>query len=250
MISVVVPVKNEPPEAALRFARFSSLPDCELLVVQAGGNPAATSAWSAAGARFIPGNGSRGACLARAVSESRGQILFFLHADSRPPPDALELIQATIGRGAAAGAFSLAYEDADLGMRWIAAWANLRSRLLRLPFGDQGIFCRRDVYESAGGFRDMPVCEDVDLVRRLRDAGRFVVRPEVTTTSARRYHESGALRQVLRVWTVLGGYFLGVAPERLGRWYDGNTSPSPSKKSEPGCSPYPEGRKSGVSSER
>ena len=67
----------------------------------------------------------------------------------------------------------------------------------------------------------MAVCEDVDLVRRLRRTGRFVVRPEVVTTSPRRYRDRGVVRQVLRVWIVLGGYFLGVSPKRLGRLYYG-----------------------------
>ncbi len=223
MISVIVPIKNEPPEAAPPLARFSNAPDCELLVVDGAGDSPAGRAFHSAGARLIQGEGSRGACLARAVSEARGEIFFFLHADSRPPKDALDVICGTIAQGAAAGAFSLGYQDASLRMRWIAAWANLRSRLLRLPFGDQGIFCRRDAYEAAGGFRDMPVCDDIDFVRRLRRTGRFIVRPEITTTSARRYQERGALAQVLRVWAVLGGYFLGVSPQRLGRWYYGKT---------------------------
>jgi hypothetical protein len=203
MISVIVPIKDEPPGAAASFERFASMPGAELIVVDAR-------------------EGTRGACLARAACEARGSVFFFVHADSTPPENALDLIREEVTRGAAAGAFSLAYEDADPPMRWIAWWANLRSRLLRLPYGDQGIFCRRDAYEAAGGFRPLPICDDLDLVRRLRGAGRFVIRPEVTVTSARRYRARGPLRQVLRVWKVVGGYFLGVSPERLERWYYGS----------------------------
>jgi hypothetical protein len=118
-----------------------------------------------------------------------------------------------------------------VGVCWVSAWANVRSRFLRLPFGDQGIFCRREAYQSAGGFRDMAVCDDLDLVRRLRRTGRFVVRPELVTASARRYRDRGVLRQVLRVWVVLGGYFLGVSSERLGRVYYGGL-PKPRRKPE------------------
>lgn len=201
MISVIVPIKNEPADAAAPFARFDSPPDSELLLA-------------------IDDGRSRGDRLARAAERARGDILFFVHADSRPPEDALTVIRRAIAGGAAAGAFSLAYATPTAALRRIAWWANLRSRLLRLPFGDQGIFCRRDVYEAAGGFRDLPVCDDLDLVRRLRRTGTFVIRPEVTVTSARRYSERGALRQVLRVWRVVAGYFLGVRPERLARWYE------------------------------
>ena len=200
MISVIVPVANEPPESIAFWERFARLPEAELLIAR-------------------DTHARRGRVLAQAAERAKGEILFFCHADSRPPADALAIVREAIAAGAAAGAFSLAYEDADGRMRWIAWWANLRSRWLRLPFGDQGIFCRRDAYERAGGFRDLAVCDDLDLVRRLRRAGPFVIRPELVVTSSRAYRRNGILRQVLRVWTVATGYFLGVSPARLQRWY-------------------------------
>jgi rSAM/selenodomain-associated transferase 2 len=221
LISVIVPIRDEPPGAAGAFARFASPPESELLVADGGADRQAREAFRAAGARVITSPGSRGARLAAAAASARGEVLFFLHADSRPPQEALALIRQSLDGGAEAGASSLAYEGADLAMRWIAWWANRRSRLGRMPFGDQGIFCRRAAYERAGGFRDLPICDDVDLVRRLRRAGRFVVRREKTVTSPRRYREVGALRQVLRTWRVLIGYYAGASPEALTRWYEG-----------------------------
>src|SRR5262249_40782143 len=172
------------------------------------------------------GRGSRGARLSEAVDRARGDVFFFVHADSRPPEQALELIRNAIDGGAAAGAFSLRYAPEDAGMRWIAWWANRRARLLGIVFGDQGFFCPRDAYLAAGGVRDMPICEDLDLVRRLRRVGRFVVLSEATATSPRRYRERGALRQMLRVWTVLAGYYAGVEPARLAEWYGRGTTDS------------------------
>jgi rSAM/selenodomain-associated transferase 2 len=221
MISVIIPVKSEGPEVVGAFSQFCRPPEVELVVADGGVGEPVRKGLLAAGARVLSGNGSRGSRLARASEEAGGDILFFLHADSRPPEDALPIIRGTIGRGAAAGAFSLAYESSDRTMRWIAWWANQRSRLARLPFGDQGIFCRRDAYEESGGFRDLPLCDDLDLVLRLRKAGPFVVRREKTITSPRRYRESGALRQVIRNWRVMAGYFAGVPPETLSRWYEG-----------------------------
>lgn len=221
MISVIVPIKNEPPETARGFARFADArEESELLVADGGGDERTREAFREAGARVLSLPGTRGARLAEAAAAAQGDVLFFLHADSRPPDDALVLIARSLGRGAEAGAFSLAYEGADRRMRWIAWWANRRSRL-GMPFGDQGIFCRRRAYERAGGFRDLPICDDLDLVRRLRRAGPFVVLPEKTVTSPRRYREVGALRQVLRTWRVLLGYYAGVSPETLTRWYEG-----------------------------
>ena len=201
MISLIVPMRDEPPEAASHLAAMAREEGAELIVAD--------------------GGGCRGERLSAAARRAKGDVLFFVHADSRPPARALSLIRDTLDAGASAGAFSLAYDGGGAGMRWIAWWANLRARRLGLPFGDQGIFCRRDAYERAGGFRALPVCDDVDLVRRLRREGPFVVRPEATVTSPRRYVERGRAAQVLRSWKVLAGYYAGVAPETLGRWYYG-----------------------------
>jgi rSAM/selenodomain-associated transferase 2 len=220
-VSMIVPIKNETPDVVAALTDLARHGFCELIIVDSGRSPVVESAAEPLRIQRIAGTGSRGACLARAVSEANGDVFFFLPADSRPPENAVDLIRESLALGASSGSFSLEYADANLRMRWVAAWANLRSRILRLPFGDQGIFCRREAYQSAGGFRDMAVCEDIDLIRRLRRTGRFVVRPEVTTTSARRYQDRGVFRQVARVWIVLGGYFLGVSPERLGRLYYG-----------------------------
>ena len=184
MISVVVPVRGEGAEVAADFSRFCHPPDVELVIAPDGD-------------------------------------LGRLHADSRPPDDALAIIRRAVEEGADGGAFSLAYEGSQAAMRWIAWWANARSRLARLPYGDQGIFCRREAYLRSGGFRDLPLCDDLDFVLRLRKVGRFVIRPEKTVTSPRRYRESGALRQMLRNWRVAAGYFAGVPPETLRRWYEG-----------------------------
>jgi len=220
VISVVVPIQSEGPEIESVLDRFCLGPaEAELLIADTGARPETLAALREIGARVLPPLGTRGAALARAALEARGKILFFLHADSRPPEDALALIAQTIAEGADAGAFSLGYDPASPAMRWIAWWANLRSRFAKLPFGDQGIFCRRDVYERAGGFRDLPICDDLDLVVRLRKTGRFVIRPEKTITSPRRYVEIGVARQVFRNWKVIAGYFAGVSPETLTRWY-------------------------------
>lgn len=221
MISVIVPVRGEAPETAARFGWIASDRDAELIVADGGGDPATAEAFRAIGARVVCGSGSRGARLDEAAKAARGEAFLFLHSDSRPADGALDALRASLARGSAAGAFSLGYEDAGLALRWIAAWANLRSRWLKMPFGDQGIFCRRDVYERSGGFHDLAVCDDLDLVLRLRKAGRFEILPEKTRTSARRYRSRGALAQVLVNWRVQAGYFAGASPETLERWYNG-----------------------------
>jgi hypothetical protein len=220
LISLIIPIRGEAPGAADRFRRFLIPGETEILIANRADCPETASAFEAIGARIVGGEGSRGLRLDRAARQTRGETLFFVHSDSCPPDNALFLIAGALAAGAAAGAFSLAYEDATPSLSWIAWWANLRSRRLGLPFGDQSLFCRRDAYEESGGFRDLPVCDDVDIVRRLKRVGRLVILPEKSVTSPRRYRENGSLRQVLRNWRVLAGYFAGVAPEKLERWYN------------------------------
>ena len=223
-VSVIVPLKDEPADVGAALARWwedRGPTDAELLAADLG--CPATEALRRAGARIVhaPAGSTRGARLALAVREARADTLFFVHADCRPPRRAFELLGAALDAGASGGAFSLAYAESDRTLAWIAAMANLRSRWLRLPFGDQGLFCTRSAYEAAGGFRDLPICDDLDLVRRLKRAGRFVVLPEPMTASPRAYRLGNPWRQTLRVWRVLAGYYLGVDASRLVRWYRG-----------------------------
>jgi rSAM/selenodomain-associated transferase 2 len=223
LISLIIPIRGEAPEVAGRFRRFSIAGETEILIADRGDCPETTRAFEGLGARIVSGPGSRGMRLDRAARQAGGDVLFFVHSDSRPPENALSAIAETLGTGAVAGAFSLAYESETPALAWIAWWANLRSRRLGLPFGDQGLFCRREAYAACGGFRDLAVCDDVDIVRRLKRVGRLSVRPEKTVTSPRRYEQAGAVRQVLRNWRILAGYFAGVSPEKLERWYRGKT---------------------------
>jgi len=219
-ISVIVPIRSEDANIAERLGSLLRSGEAELIVVSREPHPPAEEAFRRLRGRVLHAEGSRGLRLDRGARSATGEILFFLHADSQPPENALDLIRRCIQEGAAAGAFSLSYEGAGPALLWIAFWANVRSRLLRLPFGDQGLFCRRESYERAGGFHNLPICDDLDLVRRLKRCGSFAILPEPMVTSPRRYRERGALRQVLTNWKVLAGYYLGVSPERLARWYN------------------------------
>lgn len=219
-ISILVPIRRELP-SVVENVRGVSLDDAELIVADAGDSPETAAAYAALGARVLSAPGSRGARLRQAAASARGDVLLFLHADSRPPENALALIREAVTRGAAAGAFSLAFEGGGRPLAAIAAWANARSRWWSLPFGDQGIFCRRDVYESSGGFADLAVCDDMDLVRRLRRPGPFRILPEKTRTSPRRYLENGVLRQGARNLAVQLGYLAGLPRKTLERWYAG-----------------------------
>jgi rSAM/selenodomain-associated transferase 2 len=218
VISVIIPTHGEPAGAAARLADLRAN-GFEVVVVDGGSTQETLRAFELAATRLLrrPGR-SRGARQDEGARASNGEILLFLHADSALPPEPREILEDAVRRGATAGCFRLAYERPTLALRWIAYWANLRTRLFRLPFGDQGIFCTRAVYDQSGGFRDLPICDDLNFILRLRKDPRFRVLRAACVTSPRRYSGRPA-RQVLKTWLILLGYFAGVPPGQLDRWY-------------------------------
>ena len=152
--------------------------------------------------------------------QSRGNILLFLHADTQLPPAYDHLIhQALRNPGVVFGAFYLSIHPSSPVLDLIAAMANLRSRFLRLPYGDQALFVRRTAYFQVGGFQDWPVMEDVDLVRRLNREGGFKLAQGYVRTSARRWQKKKLVRTTLRNWSRMIRYYLGVSPHILSHHY-------------------------------
>ncbi|KAF6001250.1 hypothetical protein F1559_001833 [Cyanidiococcus yangmingshanensis] len=176
---------------------------------------------------------------------ARGDVLLFLHADTTPPnayPDIIARVLCLercqdLRRDPglqcipAVGAFSLQFAERSWKLRLVAWGANMRSRLLHMPYGDQGMFLRRDVFDALGGFPpDWPLLEDVSLVRRAHQRfgwpGAVSLAPEAAQTSARRYQQMGVLRTVLLNQCILLGHALGISVETLARWYRSSRSRS------------------------
>lgn len=152
---------------------------------------------------------------------AKGEILLFLHADTRIPPDGLKEIKKGLADGrCVAGAFDLGIDAPRWVYRLIERFASARSRITRVPFGDQAIFARRDYFSAHGGFPDLPLMEDVRFMSRIRARGdRIVILRERTKTSPRRWEKNGVLLYTLKNWYIQVLYLLGVAPERLARFY-------------------------------
>jgi len=152
------------------------------------------------------------------AAAAAGTWLLFLHADSILPAGWFEAI-AQLDDDVAGGWFRFALDDAAWQARVIERLTAWRVKSLRLPYGDQGIFVRREVFVELGGFPDFPLMEDVAFVRRLVRAGPVVEVPLAIRTSARRWRRDGWFRRSTKNLALVGLYFLGVAPERLARWY-------------------------------
>jgi len=150
-----------------------------------------------------------------------GDVLLFLHADTMLPENALASIAGVIETGRhVGGAFDLGIESERMVFRLIERAASLRSRLTRIPYGDQAIFIRRDYFAEMNGFREIPIMEDMDIMRRIKKRGDAIhIIPARVKTSARRWEKEGILSCTLRNWMMAGLYLLGISPERLCRFY-------------------------------
>lgn len=163
----------------------------------------------------------RGSQMNAGAREATGDILIFLHADTRLPDDALRLITAALDdKVVSAGAFDLGIDSGRIAFRIIEKMASWRSRLTRVPYGDQAIFIRAAYFKLLGGFRSIPVMEEVDLMRRIkRRNDRVTILRERVWTSPRRWEAEGLIFCTLRNWLLITLYLLGMKPETLARFY-------------------------------
>jgi rSAM/selenodomain-associated transferase 2 len=148
-----------------------------------------------------------------------GDVLLFLHADSCLPPHALaNLEQVMADPQIPGGTFMLRFDHPQWLLRLIAFFSRFRFRYFH--YGDQGIFVRRAIFEHLGGFKEIPILEDFDFLRRLRTRGRVALINLPITTSARRFLENGILRHQLLNIALVSLYLLGAKPQALFRWYE------------------------------
>jgi rSAM/selenodomain-associated transferase 2 len=222
--SIIIPVLNEEARIAETIDHIRSLADGKAAeIIIADGDPAGGTlrAIPDGACRKLLSEPGRGRQLNRGAGAASGEVLIFLHADTKLPPGALISIGETLrDRRLAGGAFDLAIDSPRRAFRLIERVASLRTRLTRVPYGDQAIFLRRDWFRSLGGYREIPIMEDVDLMRRLkRSGGRIAILPERVVTSARRWEQEGIFTTTLRNWSLVTLFLLGVDAGRLARWY-------------------------------
>lgn len=218
MISVIVPVLNE--AATIRPALSELLAqagDFEVIVVDGGSNDGTwETAGQVAGVRCIRSGKGRGRQMNAGAAQARGELLLFLHADTRLPPGAFEAIERARKAGVQAGAFTHRFGADDWRLRLISAGHNMKCRLNRIYYGDHGIFVAGDVFERAGGFPEVPILEDVIFCERLRKLARGRLLPEVATTDARRFLRHGVWRSTARALLILARHRLGLPPNGRG----------------------------------
>jgi rSAM/selenodomain-associated transferase 2 len=164
-----------------------------------------------------PGRASQQNAGARAA---QGSTLLFLHADTKLPKGfAAQVSNALAQPGIVAGAFRFAIDATGRRFRFLEHCANWRAAWLGLPYGDQALFLPAARFQAMGGFKEIALLEDVDLVRRLRKMGRIALLASPACTSARRWQRLGLVRTTVMNQMILLGFFCRLSPERLARWY-------------------------------
>jgi rSAM/selenodomain-associated transferase 2 len=217
-VSIVIPVLADAEAAERLIDQIDADGAVEVIVVDGAADPSLDRLGSRPMVRLLRAPRGRARQMNAGAAAAAGEWLLFLHADSRLPPNWISHLRQV--RGGAIGAwFRFALDDAAWQARVIERGVAWRVRLFRLPYGDQGLFVRTSTFHALGGFRDLPLMEDVELVRRLTRAGRLVELPLPLLTSARRWRRDGWFRRSAGNLTILGCYLAGVSPVRLARWY-------------------------------
>jgi len=220
-ISVIVPTLNEEDFIERAIGQLG-LPSSGLeVIVSDGGSSDKTAALARGlGAKVIVTAPGRGGQMDRGAELATGKALLFLHADTILPRGWQADINKTLDqRGVAAGSFTLKIGAPGLWFRVVDFVARRRARRLGLIFGDQAIFVKKDIFDSIGGFRGLPLMEDVDCVKRLRRVGAVVILEKSVITSPRRWTTGGRLKNTLKNWFFLLLYRAGFPSETLYKWY-------------------------------
>lgn len=223
-LTVIIPTLNAGSRLDATLASIDEARETlaiDVVVVDGGSSDDTVARAESAGARVIQAPKGRGVQLSAGAKEATGRWLLFLHADTTLEPFWSTTVTSFMrgkGNGLKAAYFTFALDDASSAARRIEGLANWRARRLGLPYGDQGLLMSRTMYNSLVGYLDLPIMEDVDMVRRI-GRHKLVELPATATTSAERYRRDGYWWRPIKNLSLLTLYFMGVAPKRLARMY-------------------------------
>jgi rSAM/selenodomain-associated transferase 2 len=226
MIGVVIPTLNEAemlPALLDDLRKLATVLPLDVVVVDGGSSDGTPARAAAGGARVLQAPRGRARQLNRGARVARGDWLLFLHADCRLGEGALTALRAALepSAGVQAAVFRFAIDLPRFWRRFIETGQALREALSGMAYGDQGLLIRRELFQSVGGYPDLPLMEDVAMIRMVRRRTRVTRLPAPLLTSGRRYRRGGVLRTWLKHTALISLYLLGASPARLTRWRKG-----------------------------
>jgi len=221
-LSIIIPVLNEGEGLAATLDVLADLRalGTEVIVVDGGSRDATIQRARPRADRVILAPRGRALQMNAGAEKASGDVLLFLHADTRLPADADHLVLRGLERsGRAWGRFDVKIEGQSSLLRVIAWHMNVRSRLTGIATGDQAIFARRAAFQAAGGFPAIPLMEDVALCKRLKRVSRPLCLHDCVATSGRRWEKNGVLSTMVLMWRLRLAYFFGADPKKLAQRY-------------------------------
>lgn len=226
-VSVVIPTLNEAPYLPLTLKNVAASEPTEIIVADGGSHDDTLRIAQSYAATVVSSPPNRARQMNAGAADARCETLLFLHADTLLPANYRAAVLTALRQpDIVGGAFRFRITEPVPGRRLVESSTNLRSRFLRMPYGDQALFVRRWAFDDLGGFPELPIMEDYEFVRRLRRLGRLALLNEAVLTSARRWQRLGVLRTTLINKVVIVGYHCGVPPATLAALYRGR-SPRP-----------------------
>lgn len=220
-LSLIIPVFNEQKIVENYLSKIQIHSPVEIIIVDGQSNDQTVALCQHFPVKVVisPQKG-RGNQLNFGASIATGDMLCFLHLDSQLPPDYLSLIENQLSLPMAiAGAFSLGIDASGWAFRVLERLVNWRSRLCSLPYGDQALFLKVETFREIGGFANLPIMEDYELVQRLKKRGKIQIASAKVLTSSRRWQKLGIIKTTLINQIMILGYYLKINPHTLARWY-------------------------------
>jgi rSAM/selenodomain-associated transferase 2 len=219
-ISVIMPVLNEEKAIGRTLTAVMALRPHEIIVVDGGSSDRTREIGAQSGAKVLITGRGRARQMNHGALEATGDVLLFLHADTRLPASGSRDIATALSEPSyVGGRFDVALDSDRWSLKVVGFMISLRSRLSKVGTGDQALFVRREIFAELDGFPDMPLMEDIAFCRMLKRAGKVACLRSKVVTSARRWEADGVWRTIFKMWTLKLLFLAGVPPARLKRFY-------------------------------
>lgn len=218
-VAVVIPILNEALVLPQTLTMLDKLSADEICFVDGGSTDQSRELVVTGGYPCLESSPGRAIQMNMGAKQSRSEIILFLHTDTKINSSHILDIKKTYNQGFDSGRFDISFDNDSIRYSVLSFFINFRSRVSKISTGDQAMFVRRDRFERLGGFKKLPLMEDIELASRLRNGGRVACLKNTVITSSRRWEQHGFFRTIVLMWKLRLFYWLGISPEKLAQAY-------------------------------